>query len=107
MFAAIVIYIGVGLVVGALARFTKSETSTLAGMLGSGGVAGLVGGLVANLLFSDEIEVDVAGLVGSIILALVVVLVVRAADRRRAIEAQPAPESETPAPESETDGTDD
>lgn len=107
MVVAIVIYIGVGLVVGALARFTKSEASTMAGMLGSGGVAGLVGGFVANLLFSDEVEVDAAGLVGSIILALVVVLVVRTADRRRATEAQPAPESETRPPDSETDRTDD
>lgn len=99
MLAAIVVYIGVGLVVGALARFTKSETSTLAGILGTGGVAGLIGGVVANLIFSDEIEIDAAGLVGSIVLAVVAVLVVRTADRRRAAEAQPAPESET-------DGTD-
>lgn len=105
MLAAIVIYIGVGLVVGALARFTKSEASTLAGMLGTGGVAGLIGGVVANLLLSDSIEIDAAGLVGSAVLAVVAVLVVRIADRRRATEAQTEPAQTEP--DTEVNRTDD
>jgi len=87
MLVAILVYIGVGLVVGALARFSESEPSSLVGMLGTGGAAGLIGGFVANLLFSGGVELDAAGWVGSIILAIVAVLVVKAAARSRAAEA--------------------
>jgi FtsH-binding integral membrane protein len=95
MAAAILIYIGIGLVVGALARFTKSETSSLAGMTGAGGVAGLIGGVVANLLLSDGIELDAAGLVGSVLLAIIAVLVVRTADRKRVTEQHPTEPTES------------
>jgi uncharacterized membrane protein YeaQ/YmgE (transglycosylase-associated protein family) len=87
MFVAILVYIGVGLVVGVLARFNESETSSLAGMLGTGGAAGLIGGGVANLLFSDGLELDAAGWVGSVVLAIVAVLVVKTSVRARAVEA--------------------
>lgn len=95
MAAAIVIYLGIGLVVGVLARFTRSETSSLAGMTGSGGAAGLIGGVVANLLLSDRIELDAAGLVGSVLLAIIAVLVVRAADRKRVAEQPPKEPTES------------
>lgn len=91
MLTAIVIYIGIGLVVGAIARFQQSHSS-LAGVLGSGGVGGGIGGLFANVLFSDEIAVDGAGLAGAAILGIVAVLVVRIADRRDAHEANPPEE---------------
>jgi len=111
MGAAIAVYIGVGLVVGVLARFTNSETSSLAGVTGSGGAAGLIGGIVGNLLFSDEIAIDAPGLVGSAVLAIVAVLVVRIADRRRAEETRAeAPTSEastTDVASSEAETTDD
>jgi nitrate/nitrite transporter NarK len=102
MVTAVVVYIGIGLVVGAITRFTKTETSSLAGMLGTGGAAGLVGGVVANIIFSDGIELDVFGLVGSAVLAIVAVLAVRAGDRQRAEEApaeEPSPEGHTEADE--------
>jgi hypothetical protein len=84
---AIVVYVLIGLVVGALARFGKSETSSLAGMLGTGGAGGVVGGVAANLLFSDDIVLDIYGGLGSAILALVAVLVVGVANRRNVEEA--------------------
>jgi hypothetical protein len=83
----ILVYILIGLAVGALARFNKSETSSLAGNLGTGGAGGLAGGVAANLLFSDAIVLDVYGVIGSAILALVAVLVVGVAYRRNAAEA--------------------
>lgn len=92
---AIVLYIGIGLVVGALAHFTKSTTSSLAGVVGSGGVGGAIGGFFANLVFSDGIVVDGAGLAGSAILAIVAVLVVRIADRREVQEAAVEPGPDT------------
>lgn len=94
MLTAIVIYIGIGLVVGAIARFQQSQSS-LAGVLGSGGVGGGIGGLFANVLFSDEIAVDGAGLAGAAILGIVAVLVVRIADRREAQESDSTPPSES------------
>lgn len=88
MLAAIVVYIGIGLVVGAVVRFQQSESS-LAGVLGSGGVGGAIGGIFANLLFSDDITIDGPGLAGAAILGIVAVLVVRIADRREKAEAAP------------------
>ena len=98
MWSAIVVYIGVGLVVGALARFTKSSTSSLAGVLGVGGAGGAIGGIVANVLLSDEIEIDAAGLVGSAVLAIVAVLVVRIADRRKSAEVTTSSPASPPPP---------
>ncbi|MEX2424455.1 MAG: hypothetical protein WD990_10790 [Acidimicrobiia bacterium] len=106
MGAAIVVYIGIGVVVGLLARFTTSETSSLAGVAGSGGAAGLIGGVVGNLLFSDEIAIDAPGLVGAAVLAIVAVLVVRVADRRQLAEAHAeAHRTDTAAAEPDTTGT--
>ena len=103
MGAAIVVYIGVGVVVGLLARFTTSETSSLAGVAGSGGAGGLIGGIVGNLLFSDEIAIDAPGLVGAVVLAIVAVLVVRIADRRQVQEAHAeAHRTGTETPETDT-----
>jgi hypothetical protein len=103
MGAAIVVYIGVGVVVGMLARFTTSETSSLAGVAGSGGAGGLIGGIVGNLLFSDEIVIDAPGLVGAAVLAIVAVLAVRIADRRRVAEAhEEAHRTGTDAAETDT-----
>lgn len=83
----ILVYILIGLVVGALARFNKAELSSMASKLGTGGAGGLVGGVAANLLFSDGIVLDVYGVIGSAILALATVLVVGVANRESAAEA--------------------
>lgn len=77
MAAAIVAYIVVGLIIGMLVRLARSESTSLIGMAGIGGAGGVVGGVVANLLFSDEIQLDLAGWAGSAILAIIAVLVIR------------------------------
>lgn len=79
---ALFVYVIVGLAAGAVARFTRSEASSLAGVLGTGGAAGAAGGVLANLLFGDEVVLDVVGVVGAAILALVSVLVLRSSDER-------------------------
>ncbi len=87
----ILVYILIGLVVGALARFNTSQLSSMASKLGTGGAGGLIGGVAANLLFSDEIDLDIYGVVGSAILALVAVLVVGVATRERAANTVETP----------------
>jgi hypothetical protein len=77
MAVAIVTYLVIGLFVGMLVRLARSETTSLAGMAGVGGAGGVIGGVVANLLFSDEIELDLYGWVGAAILAIIAVLVIR------------------------------
>lgn len=77
MAAAIVAYLVVGLLVGLVVRVTSGEESSLAGLLGAGGAAGLIGGVVANLVFSDGVGLDLAGWIGSVVLAIAVVLVIR------------------------------
>lgn len=76
MATAIVAYVLVGLAIGVIVHLMGSRTTTLAGMAGIGGAAGVIGGVVANLLFSDDIQLDLAGWAGSIILAIVAVLVI-------------------------------
>lgn len=76
MVTAIVAYIVVGLAIGVIVHVMGSRTTTLAGMAGIGGAGGVIGGVVADLIFSDDIQLDLAGWAGSIILAIVAVLVV-------------------------------
>ncbi|HEX2152548.1 MAG TPA: hypothetical protein VHL52_01035 [Acidimicrobiia bacterium] len=76
MVTAIVAYVVVGLAIGLIVHVMGSRTTTLAGMTGIGGAAGVIGGVVANLIFSDDIQLDLAGWAGSIILAIVAVLVI-------------------------------
>ncbi|MEX2653496.1 MAG: hypothetical protein WD532_00535 [Acidimicrobiia bacterium] len=85
MLAAVVVYIGIGLVIGAVARLQQAESS-LAGVLGSGGVGGAIGGIFANIVSSGSITLDGIGVAGSAILGIVAVLVVRIADRKEAAE---------------------
>ena len=72
----------VGVVAGALARFTRASNSSLVGMLGTGGAGGAAGGVLANLLVDERISLDVIGVSGAAILSLVVVLVIRISDER-------------------------
>ncbi|MFP3913604.1 MAG: hypothetical protein ACLFWM_01920 [Actinomycetota bacterium] len=81
MATAIVAYLVVGLLIGLVIRLAGGEVVGLAGSVGAGGAGGLIGGVVANLLFSDGVELDIAGWLGSIVLAIVVVLVLRVARR--------------------------
>ena len=77
MAVAIVTYLVIGLFIGMLVRLAGSETSSLAGVAGVGGAGGVIGGVAANLLFSDEIQLDIYGWVGAAILAIIAVLVIR------------------------------
>ena len=77
MAVAIITYLVIGLFVGMLVRLARSETTSLAGMAGVGGAGGVIGGVVANLLFSDEIQLDLYGWVGAAVLAIIAVLVIR------------------------------
>jgi hypothetical protein len=79
MAVAIVTYLVIGLFVGMLVRLARSETTSLAGIAGVGGAGGVIGGVAANLLFSDEIQLDLYGWVGAAILAIIAVLVIRTA----------------------------
>jgi hypothetical protein len=76
------VYVIVGVAAGAVARFTRSSRSSLAGMLGTGGAGGAAGGVLANLLFDERISLDLIGVAGAAILALVAVLVIRISDER-------------------------
>ncbi|CAN5740609.1 hypothetical protein BH23ACT5_BH23ACT5_16230 [soil metagenome] len=88
--AAILVYALIGLAVGAVTRFIRAaDSSSLVGMLGTGGAGGVGGGVLANLVFGEQVRLDWFGLAGSFILALVAVMVVRSADRTSALEPPP------------------
>jgi uncharacterized membrane protein YeaQ/YmgE (transglycosylase-associated protein family) len=81
----IVSWIIAGLVVGALARLLLPGRDPV-GCIGTilvGIVGSLLGGLVGNLLFHDQTKVTRAGLLGSILGAIAVLLVIRAFRPRR------------------------
>lgn len=84
MVTAVIVYVAIGLLIGVLSRLGKEETSSLAGAAGTGGAAGVIGGVAANLMMSDSIVFDGAGAAGAVILAIIAVLVKRSADRRAA-----------------------
>jgi uncharacterized membrane protein YeaQ/YmgE (transglycosylase-associated protein family) len=76
----IVSWIVAGLVVGALARLLLPGRDPV-GCIGTilVGIAGsLLGGFVGNLLFNDSTRITRAGLIGSILGAMAVLLVLRA-----------------------------
>lgn len=80
---AFVIYVLIGLLVGVIASFAKALS--LSGAAGVGGAAGVVGGVVANLIFSDGIVLDLYGSVGAAILALVAVLTISTRTEKTAV----------------------
>ena len=76
----IVSWIVAGLVVGALARLLLPGRDPV-GCIGTilvGIVGSLLGGFVGNLLFHDSTRITRAGLIGSILGAMAVLLVLRA-----------------------------
>jgi len=81
----IVSWIVAGLVVGALARLLLPGRDPV-GCIGTilvGIVGSLLGGFVANLLFHDSTRITRAGLIGSVLGAMAVLLVIRAFRPRR------------------------
>ena len=76
----ILIWLLVGLIAGAIARFLVPGDDPM-GWLGTlvlGLVGSLVGGFLANLLFEGDADISAAGIVGSVIGAIIVLLIYRA-----------------------------
>jgi len=81
----IIAWLIVGLVAGAIARALLPGPDPM-GVLGTlllGLVGSVIGGLIGNLLVSGDQDLTPAGLIGSILGAVIALLVYRAATRRR------------------------
>ena len=76
----IVVWLLVGLIAGALARFIVPGKDPMGwgGTLVLGLVGSLVGGFLGNLIFGGEVDVSAAGIVGSVIGAVIALLAYRA-----------------------------
>ena len=82
----IVVWLLVGLIAGAIARFLVPGRDPM-GWLGTivlGLVGSLIGGFLGDLFTSGDRDFSPAGLIGSIIGAVVALLVYRAVSRRSA-----------------------
>jgi uncharacterized membrane protein YeaQ/YmgE (transglycosylase-associated protein family) len=80
-------WIIIGLIAGAIARFLVPGKDPM-GWLGTlvlGLVGSLVGGFLGNLISGGGFEVSAAGLIGSIVGAVIALLVYRAARRGGAV----------------------
>lgn len=76
----ILVWLLVGLIAGALARLLVPGKDPM-GWLGTlvlGLVGSLIGGFLGNLIFGGEIDVSAAGIVGSVIGAVIALLAYRA-----------------------------
>ena len=81
----IIAWLIVGLLAGAIARALVPGPDPM-GLLGTmllGLVGSVIGGLIGNLFVSGDQELTPAGLIGSILGAVIALLVYRAATRRR------------------------
>lgn len=87
MLEAIVSWIVVGLVVGALARLLLPGRDpmgiVMTILVGIGG--SFVGGFGANLLFRGQLEISAAGFLGSLVGAVIILLLMRATRSRRLV----------------------
>jgi uncharacterized membrane protein YeaQ/YmgE (transglycosylase-associated protein family) len=82
----VIVWLIIGLVAGALARFLVPGRDPM-GMLATlilGLVGSVIGGLVGNLLVEGDQVFSPAGLIGSILGAIVALIAYRAAVSRRA-----------------------
>jgi len=82
----ILIWLLVGLVAGALARFLVPGKDPM-GWLGTlilGLIGSLVGGFLGNLVADGDFDVTAAGLIGSVIGAVISLLIYRALKNRSA-----------------------
>ncbi len=79
-----IIFLVVGLVAGALARFLVPGNDPM-GILGTlilGVVGSFVGGFLAAMIFEGDVELSATGLIGSVVGAIITLLVYRAAKSR-------------------------
>ena len=86
---AILTWIIVGAIVGVVARFLVPGPDPLGwvGTIVLGIVGSFVGGFLANLIFAGQASVQPAGWIGSIIGAIIVLLIWRAMGGRRGVVA--------------------
>lgn len=80
----ILVWLLIGLIAGALARLLVPGNDSM-GVLGTlvlGLIGSLVGGFLGNVLFDGDFDVNAAGLVGSVIGAVIALLVYRAMTSR-------------------------
>ena len=85
--STILAFIVIGLIAGAVARFLVPGPDPM-GWIGTivlGIVGSFVGGFLANLLFAGAVALSPAGIVGSIIGAIIVLLVWRQVGGRRTV----------------------
>lgn len=76
----ILIWLLVGLIAGALARLLVPGKDPM-GWLGTlvlGLVGSLIGGFLGNLIFGGDLDISAAGIVGSVIGAIIALLAYRA-----------------------------
>ncbi|MFN2556069.1 MAG: GlsB/YeaQ/YmgE family stress response membrane protein [Nitriliruptorales bacterium] len=79
MITGIIGWLIVGAIVGYIARLLMPGRDPMGCLATSalGVVGSLVGGTLANLLFDGEVELSPAGFIGSVIGAMIVLLVIR------------------------------
>lgn len=80
-------WIIIGLLAGAIARLLVPGKDPM-GWLGTlvlGLIGSLIGGFLGNVLFGGDFDVSAAGLIGSIIGAVIALLIYRAARGRSAV----------------------
>ena len=85
----IIAFLIIGLVAGFLARLLVPGPDPM-GWLGTlvlGLVGSFVGGTLAALVFGGTLEVSASGLVGSVVRAIIVLLILRAMGGRRGVVA--------------------
>ena len=76
----ILIWLLVGLIAGAVARFLVPGEDPM-GWLGTlvlGLIGSLIGGFLANVIFAGEADISTSGIIGSIIGAIIALLIYRA-----------------------------
>lgn len=85
----IIVWLIVGLIAGFIARalVPGSDPMGLLGTLVLGLAGSLVGGFLGNLIFSGDFDLEAAGIVGSIIGAIIALVVYRYMNSRQATHA--------------------
>ena len=85
----IIAFLIIGLVAGFLARLLVPGPDPMGwvGTLVLGLVGSFVGGTLAALVFGGTLEVSASGLVGSVVGAIIVLLILRAMSGRRGVVA--------------------
>ena len=80
----IIVWLLIGLVAGAIARLLVPGRDAMGcfGTLGLGLAGSLLGGFLGNVLFGDEIRVTAAGLIGSGLGAILILILLRLTVRR-------------------------